>query len=668
MKHFEHVGGKEGMVDNRYLNANYVLLTLRKLEETADTNKENAAEVVEQKEPDKEQITLEEYEKALEEKRKALMSHPNNNLKSEDDKSSYHDTSKDSQDYLSDDSSEDLINFLSSRDLQWQFPKQSHEEEPKPVPRKTEEEDPLPIDVLMKIEEEDPLSIDIVVEHLDHWAFKPSTHPLIAISMYPLKGVEATCALEVDAITLDLVKTKSSSPNKPSSLESSSSLDTLTTSTSVGRSGTSLDRARISRVQQEEVQSKNQKKKSRKAAKRNQGKGKPEMGYAHVQAPPFAPKPKNPPTPKMDNLVKDVSCHQCGEVGHWRRNFPIYLTELMKKKKLSQGASTSVFQTEVDNQLEKTTKSLRSDHGGKYMSQEFLDHLKEHGIISHQTPLYTPQHNGVFERRNRTLLDMVCSMMSQTTLPKSFWDYDLESAARVLNMFPTKKVDKTPEVWHEQALKMSYLKVWGCEALVKRDTLTKPNKLEPRAFKCIFVGHPKETMGYSFHYPHANKVFVPQNAEFFENDIIDQEANGSLENHEIIQEEDTETFSHVADIRAIMILIAIAAFYDYEIWQIDVKTAFLNGYLNEEVYMEQPEGLVSQKFPNRNITSQFQQNPDEFHSTAVKNILKCLRNTKDMFLVYGGAVDWKSTKQSIFATSSTDVEYIAAFDASKEAV
>ncbi|GKD53345.1 putative retrotransposon ty1-copia subclass protein, partial [Tanacetum coccineum] len=50
-----------------------------------------------------------------------------------------------------------------------------------------------------------------------------------------------------------------------------------------------------------------------------------------------------------------------------------------------------------------------------------------------------------------------------------------------------------------------------------------------------------------------------------------------------------ETFSHVADIRAIRILIAIAAFYDYEIWKMDVKTDFLNGYISEEVYMTQPE-------------------------------------------------------------------------------
>ncbi|GKB75411.1 hypothetical protein Tco_0942306 [Tanacetum coccineum] len=78
----------------------------------------------------------------------------------------------------------------------------------------------------------------------------------------------------------------------------------------------------------------------------------------------------------------------------------------------------------------------------------------------------------------------------------------------------------------------------------------------------------------------------------------------------------------------------------------------------------------------QNITSRFQQNPGELHWTAVKNILNYLRNTKDMFLVYGGyvfvlngcAVNWKSTKQSIFATSSAEAEYIAASDASKEAI
>ncbi|GKD53033.1 retrotransposon protein, putative, ty1-copia subclass [Tanacetum coccineum] len=96
----------------------------------------------------------------------------------------------------------------------------------------------------------------------------------------------------------------------------------------------------------------------------------------------------------------------------------ISLTTLVVMVKHEVFETFKVFQKEVENQLGKTIKSLRSDRGGEYMSQEFLDHLKDHGIIAHRTPPYMPQHNSVSERRNRTLLDMVRSMMSQTTLPK----------------------------------------------------------------------------------------------------------------------------------------------------------------------------------------------------------------------------------------------------------
>ncbi|GJV13985.1 retrotransposon protein, putative, ty1-copia subclass [Tanacetum coccineum] len=181
---------------------------------------------------------------------------------------------------------------------------------------------------------------------------------------------------------------------------------------------------------------------------------------------------------------------------HWKRNCPQYLAELLKKKK-------------------------NAASGGEYMSQEFLDHLKDHGIIAHRTPPYTPQHNGVSERRNRTLLDMVRSMMSQTTLPKSFWDYALETAARILNMVPTKKVEKTPyEVWHGQAPKLSYLKVWGCEALVKRDTLTKPDKLEPRHRAIDSYSHSLRTMTMRS----ANDVRTASSMDYL-NEEVYMEAN-----------------------------------------------------------------------------------------------------------------------------------------------
>ena len=75
------------------------------------------------------------------------------------------------------------------------------------------------------------------------------------------------------------------------------------------------------------------------------------------------------------------------------------------------------------------------------MSYEFGVHLKNCGIVSQLTPPRTPQRNGVSERRNRTLLDMVRSMMSLTDLPLSFWGYALETAAFTLNRAPSKSIE-----------------------------------------------------------------------------------------------------------------------------------------------------------------------------------------------------------------------------------
>ncbi|GJT34941.1 retrotransposon protein, putative, ty1-copia subclass [Tanacetum coccineum] len=406
----------------------------------------------------------------------------------------------------------------------------------------------------------------------------------------------------------------------------------------------------------------------------------------------------------------------------------------------------------------------RQDRGGGIYSQEFKDYLKANGIVQHLTPPYTPQHNGVSERRNHTLLDMVRSMMNLTTLPISFWDYALESATRILNMVLTKKVDKTPyEMWYGNVPNLSYLKVWGCEALVKRDT---PDKLEQRSVKCIFIGYPKETMGYNFYFPPENKIVVARYAEFFEKRLINQEINWRAVDLEEIQEQEDTLLSEITS----KIPQEVEGFGPppqeeeilirrrYGKWN-GKNLPSLNGYLDEDIYMVQPEGfidLTSQKSMQatrsiyglkqasrswnkrfyeeikrfgfaqnldepwsimyavrctrphvaftQNITSQFQQNPGELHWTAVKNILKYLRNTKDMFLVYGGnpstelrvdcycdarfetdrddtksqtgyvfvlnggAVDWKSSMQSSIAMSATESEYIAASEAAMEAV
>ena len=102
------------------------------------------------------------------------------------------------------------------------------------------------------------------------------------------------------------------------------------------------------------------------------------------------------------------------------------------------------FQSEVENHRNKKIKFLRSDRISEYLSYEFGLQLKQCGIVSQLTPRGTPQRNGVFEHCNRTLLDMVRSMMSLTNLPLSFWGYALETVAFTLNRASYKSVDTTP--------------------------------------------------------------------------------------------------------------------------------------------------------------------------------------------------------------------------------
>ncbi|GJT57736.1 retrotransposon protein, putative, ty1-copia subclass [Tanacetum coccineum] len=534
---------------------------------------------------------------------------------------------------------------------------------------------------------------------------------------------------------------------------------------------------------------------------------------------------------RATDLLGIIHIDMCGPLRHVSRQGASYFITFtddyshygyvyLLKHKHEVFETFKVFKNEVENQLGKTIKALRSDR------------------------------------------DMIRSMMNLTTLALSFWDYALESATRILNMVPTKKVDKTPyELWYGKVPNLSYLKRNPMEVEeVEEHSLGDLN--EPTSYKAAMLD------------PESNKWLDAMNAEM--QSIIDTKVwvlvdlppncktvgskcifkkktdmDGIVHNYkaslvakgytQLYGVDYEETFSPVADIRAIRILIYIAAFYDYEIWQMDVKTAFLNGYLDEDIYMVQPEGFVDPKHPRKasgsnvtflilyvddiiimgnhipslqsvkdylgkcfamkdlgeatfilgikiyrdkskrliglsqsdymdkilkrykmdnskrghipmqerldlnktqgastpeevkrmqnvpyasavgsimyvvrctrpdvafaqNITSRFLQNPAECHWTAMKNILKYLRNTKDMFLVYGGnpeaklrvdcyyndgfetdrddiksqtgyvfvlnggAVDWKSSKQSTTAMSATEAEYIAASEAAMEAV
>ncbi|KAJ9565731.1 hypothetical protein OSB04_001697 [Centaurea solstitialis] len=235
--------------------------------------------------------------------------------------------------------------------------------------------------------------------------------------------------------------------------------------------------------------------------------------------------PFNKENERATDLLEIIHTDVCGPFSHVARggyryfitftdDFSRYGYVYLMRHKSESFERFREFQNEVQNQLGRKIKFLRSDRGGEYLSDEFDNHLMECGIVSQLTPPYTPQMNGVSERRNRTLLDMVRTMMCHSTLPMSFWGHALETTAYILNRAPTKSVEKTPyEIWKE--------------------------KLKPKSDKCFFVGYPRTTVGYYFYNPEENKVFVARNGKFLEEKFLSSGNTRKDVDLQVVDEENT---------------------------------------------------------------------------------------------------------------------------------
>src|SRR3954465_13984012 len=140
---------------------------------------------------------------------------------------------------------------------------------------------------------------------------------------------------------------------------------------------------------------------------------------------------------------------------------------------------------------------------------------------------------------------MVRSMMSLTDLSLSFWGYALETAAFTLNRAPSKSVEKTLyELWFGNKPKLSFLKVWGCDVYVKK---LQPDKLEPKVEKCVFIGYPKETIGYTFYHRSEGKIFVAKNGSFLDKEFLSKEVTGRKVELDEVDEPSLELSSSTAN-------------------------------------------------------------------------------------------------------------------------
>ena len=135
--------------------------------------------------------------------------------------------------------------------------------------------------------------------------------------------------------------------------------------------------------------------------------------------------------------------------------------------------------------------------------------------------LGSPDQNGVAERRNQTLVDMLRSMLSNLDLPKFLWNDALKTTVYILNRVPTKDVPKIPfELWKGWKSSLRHMRIWDCPFEVR---MYNPHekKLDPRTLSGFFIGYAKTSKGYRFYHPsHSTRIVESRNSKFLENDMI----------------------------------------------------------------------------------------------------------------------------------------------------
>ena len=169
----------------------------------------------------------------------------------------------------------------------------------------------------------------------------------------------------------------------------------------------------------------------------------------------------------------------------------------------------------VENTFDQKVKTLRTDNGGEYTSNEFEKFLKEQGIRHEKTIPKTPQQNGIAERMNRTLVEATRSLLLD--MKKEFWAEALTTAVYLRNRSPTSVLpDRTPyEALTGEKPDVRHLREFGCEcyAHIPKD---ERKKLDPTARKCIFLGYGDSTKAYRLYDDERGRVIHSRDVRFVE--------------------------------------------------------------------------------------------------------------------------------------------------------
>ena len=175
----------------------------------------------------------------------------------------------------------------------------------------------------------------------------------------------------------------------------------------------------------------------------------------------------------------------------------------------------------VENLYDRKIKTLRSDNGGEYTSIEFEDFLKNEGIRHEKTIPKTPEQNGVAERKNRTLVEAVRTMIADSNLSKTFWGEALSTAVYVQNRSPTTALNGiTPyQVLNDRKPNVKHFRVFGCLAFAHVPKEER-GKLDSKSRKCVLLGYGSVTKGYRLYDLSSKKILYSRDVIFNEQQCV----------------------------------------------------------------------------------------------------------------------------------------------------
>ena len=188
----------------------------------------------------------------------------------------------------------------------------------------------------------------------------------------------------------------------------------------------------------------------------------------------------------------------------------------MLKQKSDYENCFKIYCNRVQNQFNKNIVFIHSDNGGEYTSNAIRKFCQSLGIQQKFTVVDTPQQNGVAERMNLTLANMMRCMLQDSGLHQKYWGEAIEYAAYIRNHCPTSAVeDHVPyELWHGKKPWVSHLQPFGS---IGYATIQKKrrSKLDNRAIKCILLGIENHTEGYRLLLPNTNsEVLISRDVTF----------------------------------------------------------------------------------------------------------------------------------------------------------